>query len=579
MRYALCIIITVAALLTAHAPAMADPIWCSSFTDPMFCFDFDRACYGAPAYPEACPAGGTRSDGAIRNVWNYTSWNYNTMHACGSNMCGEEILSILPTDPYGGRHANGGDEGGTLGQNTIDLTSYIQSALPGSIYVNGSNAEPLVLTFTMGAYARGAMQYNNGYMELSLGNPAQYSGVNDPAKAPTDYVLVGGDNGSGCLICDNSCATGDSIETNSWPTICQQEFPHPLCPTKQTFVRNAIAIGALALLDNNPCHCGTQTTPENDPYYSSDPWRRRVIPEERTTDLPDGWQEPTNVHLSYYDGLEWHVLREGVGGPGGYGDFRYGNYIVYGPNKNADEGFETVEITVKTNTVDIYHKTIMPEFIGDQWVPTVVESMAYDLPRHYTGNFNRLRAGTDESCRLNYDSYSCDPNWKNGKKLCKVMKEERCEGGNATYRSSYVAFDNVRLTGGTPPPPPTGACCLTNGTCVDDVTLDTCETTMGGTFLGYESTCAESICCPTPFADADGDGDVDQNDFADFQVCFSGSGNAHSSGCECYDRLDSLGIQGGDGDVDGNDFVWFENCVSGPSIMLDPQNLPAGCIP
>lgn len=69
--------------------------------------------------------------------------------------------------------------------------------------------------------------------------------------------------------------------------------------------------------------------------------------------------------------------------------------------------------------------------------------------------------------------------------------------------------------------------------------------------------------CNTPFADADGDGDVDQTDFAVVQACFTG--NAPGPGvfdpvnCFCVDRDD-------DDDVDELDYGAFEDCATGPGI-------------
>jgi hypothetical protein len=72
--------------------------------------------------------------------------------------------------------------------------------------------------------------------------------------------------------------------------------------------------------------------------------------------------------------------------------------------------------------------------------------------------------------------------------------------------------------------------------------------------------------CNTPFADADGDGDVDQNDFAGFQSCITlagdPSGAFDSTACGCFDR-------DGDQDVDHDDFVPFFLCGSGPAIPAD----------
>ena len=77
-----------------------------------------------------------------------------------------------------------------------------------------------------------------------------------------------------------------------------------------------------------------------------------------------------------------------------------------------------------------------------------------------------------------------------------------------------------------------------------------------------------NLGCHNPFADADGDGDVDQVDFGLWQTCFTGDGGAITdSRCECFDR-------NRDGDVDGNeDFAAFQACAdtSGPTIPADPD--------
>lgn len=558
----------------------AEATWCTDNPGSIFCFDFDRACVGPPADPtEPCPLESDRSDPAIRGTWEYNSWNVNTQSKCGSNMCGEEILGILPSHPYGGRHANGGDESGQLGQNTVNLEPYIEAVTPQYTTVNGSDDEPLVLTFTMGSLALGAMQFNNGYMELSLGDPDRWLAITSQAKAVTDFVLVGGADTLGCTNCNSTCTGTDaSVSVVAWPTICQQEFPHPLCPPKQTIVRNALAVGALSMLDNNPCHCCTVGY-----EVPNRPWRKQCVAEERNADFPDGWQEPTNTHLSYFDGLEWRVLREGMGGPGSFGDFRYGNYWIYLVNSqgqtvgNTDSGWEMVVITIKTSTVDIYHKTKMVNQVDGQWVESWKESMAYGLPRHYTGDFNRLRAGTDESCQLveqgdaNYDgTYKCDPAYANGHRKCKVMKEERCDptGGNATFRASYVSFDNVRLGGGIGNTQ-VGACCLSDATCVETDKY-ACETVLRGRYQGAYSTCAETVCCPYPFADADHDGDVDQDDFGAFQLCYNGAG-AVPTGCGCFDR-------NADGKIDSLDFAAFSDCFTEANVPWS-QVLTPSCAP
>jgi hypothetical protein len=93
-----------------------------------------------------------------------------------------------------------------------------------------------------------------------------------------------------------------------------------------------------------------------------------------------------------------------------------------------------------------------------------------------------------------------------------------------------------------------------------------------GIFQGNGTTCVNSDCefqvCHDPFADADGDGDVDQDDFARFQMCFTGDATGDTLGtyppqnCACFDT-------DGDGDVDGTDFTAFQDCASGPGIPAD----------
>jgi len=62
-------------------------------------------------------------------------------------------------------------------------------------------------------------------------------------------------------------------------------------------------------------------------------------------------------------------------------------------------------------------------------------------------------------------------------------------------------------------------------------------------------------------ADLDGDGDVDDDDFAVFKQCYKGSGNepnSYGGGRGWIADLDC------DGDVDGSDYVLFAHCYNGP---------------
>ena len=71
--------------------------------------------------------------------------------------------------------------------------------------------------------------------------------------------------------------------------------------------------------------------------------------------------------------------------------------------------------------------------------------------------------------------------------------------------------------------------------------------------------------CPhvIPFDD-DRDGDVDPNDFGQFQLCISGPNLPLTPGCEAFD-ID------GDNDVDLTDYGHFQVCLSGANLPADPD--------
>ncbi|NLE61922.1 MAG: hypothetical protein GX616_26505 [Planctomycetes bacterium] len=85
--------------------------------------------------------------------------------------------------------------------------------------------------------------------------------------------------------------------------------------------------------------------------------------------------------------------------------------------------------------------------------------------------------------------------------------------------------------------------------------------------------CYESPCNIDVFADADEDGDVDQADFAVFQLCYTGDGGGVLSDpeyCQCLDRRNNDNSSGQDNDIDSFDLAAFEDCASGPGVPADP---------
>jgi hypothetical protein len=80
--------------------------------------------------------------------------------------------------------------------------------------------------------------------------------------------------------------------------------------------------------------------------------------------------------------------------------------------------------------------------------------------------------------------------------------------------------------------------------------------------------------CPVNWADLDQDGDVDQVDFALWQLCYTGTGDPNNTfdrtKCKCVDR-------NRDGSVDLTDLAVFADCAIGPDILFDVNNPPVGC--
>ena len=196
-----------------------------------------------------------------------------------------------------------------------------------------------------------------------------------------------------------------------------------------------------------------------------------------------------------------------------------------------------------------------------------------------------------------------------------AMGSGRIYDGTGTYwGSQYAGFiDDIEINGGVYLTVPTGACCL-NGTCLEstievtcqqlggtwagsgstcasapcshgacctaqgcvtDKTQTECETPapagLGGVFQGIASTCENRVCCPKPFADADWDGDVDQDDFGAFQVCYTGTTTGIPTGCDCFNRV-------ADNVIDGPDLNAFLNCFTGPNVPWS-QAVTPNCTP
>jgi hypothetical protein len=105
--------------------------------------------------------------------------------------------------------------------------------------------------------------------------------------------------------------------------------------------------------------------------------------------------------------------------------------------------------------------------------------------------------------------------------------------------------------------------------CLVEICDDGIDNTGNGLIDCEDPQCFDhpACLCNTPWADADGDGDVDHDDFAIFQRCYTGPGGGIPTideyACSCFDRND-------DGSIDQQDFIAFKDCAGGPDLPPAP---------
>ncbi|HSW44392.1 MAG TPA: hypothetical protein VLM89_02350 [Phycisphaerae bacterium] len=352
---------------------------------------------------------------------------------------------------------------------------------------------------------------------------------------------------------------GAYINQGPFPIICAQGNPQTSLPTAcpapaQAPQRNAIAVGGMAMFDNDPCHCGS---------------------------MPHG---PTNYHLTIYDGQLWWMLRHNsprisggtvtpkdgatmpppsdIGTPGDFG--LVAGYVETDPPVGYP--YNWVTLTIRTSTIKVEMTSqMMSRAAGYSGMEYYIYNVMDNIPRSYLGPFNALRGGVGPGCRLNSNT-----SWS----ACAPGTNRSCINQVGNLQRAML-FDDLSLHGGVGYSD-NGACCLDNGSCVEGASQSHCVSEppagLGGIWGGTSSTCNTVTCCPIPFADVDLDGDVDQVDFAAFQVCYTGSGGSIPSGCACFNR-------DGDSDVDVADFTAFNKCYTGPNVPFNVSNPPTGCVP
>jgi hypothetical protein len=288
------------------APAPAGP-WCAqTWPSAVYCEDFDS--YTLSSFYVAWPPDGP----------------------CGSPLdwrSSDQYCSSSPRCAF-----TNTQEGGDFGYSVHTIPDAIRNAF-GAAYssVIGTDLNPLVLELVMnGERFGGRGPYDNSFFTLGSGS----------AIAPTNWAF------------SNWCTSCGSPRPR-YPIICQQESTVAACPPINTAPHvPVIAVGFLAYLDENPCHCG------------------------------ESFNSPYNVHLSFFDGFKWYKLRSGLF-PGS------GNFML--------RAYENrIKITIKQTTVKVELTT-----------PDTGEYSWCQLTDAYTGPFNSLGAGFHVACELNSTSWMC----------------------------------------------------------------------------------------------------------------------------------------------------------------------------
>ncbi len=418
--------------------------------------------------------------------------------------------------------------------------------------VNGTNEKPLILWFQLidGSGAASHALNDNWFVELGLGDE----------HAPTDYIWRGNPTEP-----TQQCALGYCPQ-GPYPVICQQvreannsgsedatdlSYLNANCPplvapydaqtgTGKTW--HAIAFGLMSIMDKDPCGCEEQGVDSHVPQVD---------------------------HFAVFDGNVWRQLRSN----------RYtglANMPLAAPPYNSATltpggGSSNFSYSSTATSANIY--LIVLKITTDSimvWVRAPGDSQhGVTIPRVYTGPFDTLSVGMSPGCEL---SPVLDP--ASQTYVCKSggTPKQCLTYGGTTFDNGYnrVTIDSLLLyEGALTQSTNTGACCKPDGICEDGQTLAECQA-LNGRYEGDDTTCATTLCCPLPYADADTDGDVDQDDFGAFQMCYNGAG-AVPTGCECYDRNT-------DGKVDVTDFTSFGNCWTGPNVPWSTSITP-NCMP
>ena len=497
--------------------------------------------------------------------------------------CSAGSGQVLFTQPFAGQYNAAwvrGTPAGEMWWTPLGMFSYDLAAnrlgsqfvsrswdAPGGDAVNGTDAHPLTLVFylddqgTMGTNPRDL--FDNCYIELNMSGD----------HAPTDYIWRGDPNSSGAegcpqgpypIICQQVREVNGSVSEDGSDLAYLNANCPPLVPefdpntgTGKTW--RSIAFGFLAIGDKDPCGFAEQGADAH---------------------------VPTKDHMMLFDGNKWRELRSGRGlglatCPPAWGTSGPEGQMTAGTGSSGDFSLNggSNRIYLKLTSSQILIWMSKGPYL-DRYDTTASGQQTHycgAFPRVYTGPFNRISFGVAPGCELDSASYVCKTGGTPKRCIRYSQKKLSDNGPGGADGYNRTMFDNCLLLDGivvNSTSPDLGACCVRTGanagTCSENKTSAEC-TALGGIWHGMGSTCGDFKCCPLPFADKNGDGAVDQNDFGALQVCYTGDAGGVPTGCACFDTNN-------DGAVNGTDVTAFLNCWTGPNVPWTAALTPL-CVP
>jgi hypothetical protein len=556
--------------------AAASAARCSGVSNPVFCDDFDCWCGASPVPGATCTTACDASTTSPNLDAFYDFWIEEG--ACNGVNASTNLVGPgsdkYPTGWMAMVYQTNNPPPVRIMRNTHDMTPQITShslntnhsgAINGageiSLPLSTNNTIPPDYIDSMSRTARPQALKGQMWMTLSTSPDAYAQTIYytelylDDDRAPTNFTLQDCNSYHDCY--PNTCQGGPK---NGMPCTddsqCSGGPNRPVLAKTDGTVHSSFAIGLMGPMDTNACD-------------GDGSWESRLV---------------------VFDGLQWQSLGKAnfssIPSQGGVTDGCAASGKLYcadlfpysGPGGPVNWvyfsiGADYIEIRLNNWRANSYgSQGALPDH--DPGSGTKYYFVAR-VPRQYKGPFNKIAIGPgkgkdlDTPTCMNYGTES-NP-WRrcykgsNDGNVCATDADcpanEECL---ASYASQNVGIDNLVLYDGVFQAAHTGACCdRSHGapSCTDNVAAEDC---LPPNVFSENKTCAESLCCGTPFADSDGDGDVDQTDFSAFQNCYTGPGSlfAMSTSCKCFDRDNNQ-------NVDSDDWAKFEACASGPGIAAN----------